>query len=507
MRAVPFLLLLVLLFCVPPAPAPAAQDYLQRFEDKVSEFTLDNGMRFLVIERHQAPVASFVTLVDVGSVNEPRGHTGIAHIFEHMAFKGTRRIGTTDWNKEKVLLDRIDRAYKAWLREKHSRDPDREELRSLRSRFERLQEKAQKFVVSNEFSRIIERNGGTNLNAGTSKDYTIYFCSLPSNRAELWFSLESERLFRPVFREFYTEKEVILEERRMRVDSDPTGRLIEELLAQAYIAHPYGNPTIGWRTDIITTTREDVRSFHERFYIPRNMTVAIAGDVDPERIHELARTYFGEFEARERTRRYITREPKQRGERSFRMLGPNQPLYVRAYHTVNALHEDAPALEILGDVLARGRTSRMYQELVEKRGLAAQIQAFNGFPGEKYPSLFLVFGVPNRGVAPKRLAGGIQEVLHAVGQGIGTEELERAKTKARADLIRGLNSNMGLARRFAKAELLRGDWRRAFTYLDRLERVTRQQVADAAARYLKRSNRTVGTMILQDKAKGGDNGQ
>jgi predicted Zn-dependent peptidase len=502
MRTVPVLLLLAAALLL-PLRAAAEEDYLQRFESKVSEFTLENGMRFLIIERHQAPVASFVTFVDVGSVDEPRGHTGIAHIFEHMAFKGTQRIGTTDWEQEKRLLERIDTAYADWLREKYSREPDRRRLEALRSSFEKLQQRAQKYVVPNEFSRIIERNGGTNLNAGTSKDYTIYFCSLPSNRAELWFTLESQRLRNPVFREFYTEKEVVLEERRMRVDSNPTGRLIEELLAQAYIAHPYGNPTIGWHTDIVTTTRDDLRSFYERFYVPRNMTVAIAGDVDPKRMKELARTYFGPFEARERSRRFITREPEQRGERRFRMVGPNQPLYVRAYHTVDALHEDAPALELLGDIMARGRTSRMYRELVAEKGLAAQVQAFNGFPGEKYPALFVIFGVPNRGVTPERLAEGIQGQIDALRkQGIEPAELQRARTKIRADLIRGLNSNMGLARRFAKAQALRGDWRRMFTYLDRLERVSPEDVAEAAQKYLQRSNRCVGEMVLNDKPEG-----
>ncbi|MCF8039176.1 MAG: insulinase family protein, partial [Desulfohalobiaceae bacterium] len=321
-----------------------AGSYLETFEDEVTAFSLDNGLRFLVIERHQAPVASFVTFVNVGSVDEPRGNTGIAHLFEHLAFKGTPNIGTTNWEKEQKILEKIDAAYTKWLRAKYIQRADEAKLTALRDRFEELQKEAQQYVVPNAFPKIIERHGGTDLNAATGKDFTMYFCSLPSNKVELWFSLESDRLMQPVFREFYTEKEVVLEERRMRVDSDPTGRMIEELQALAYLAHPYRNPTIGWSTDIRATTRDDLRSFYQQYYRPQNLTVAVAGDVDPKRIEKLARTYFGAMAKREFNPRIITREPEQRGERKFVHIGPNQPMYIEAYHTVRQLHEDSPAL-------------------------------------------------------------------------------------------------------------------------------------------------------------------
>jgi len=501
------LLFFMLLLVMPVSRTWAQEGYLERFEQKVTEFTLENGMRFLVIERHQAPVASFVTLVDVGSVDEPRGWTGIAHMLEHMAFKGTRSIGTGNWPEEKRLLERVDAAYREWLREKYREDPDSGKLSELRSEFEKLRERARKLVEPNEFARIIERNGGTNLNAGTSRDYTIYFCSLPANRMELWFSLESARLQHPVFREFYTEKEVIREERRMRVDSDPTGRLVEQLLAVSYTAHPYRHPTLGWETDLISTTRKNLRRFYEQYYVPQNMTVAIAGDVQPDRVREMARTYFGSLPRAERPPRIITREPEQLGERRFRITGPNQPLYVQAYHTVDQLDPRAPALEILGDILARGRTSRLYQELVDRQALAAEVQAFNGFPGKKHPSLFVIFGVPSKGVGPGEVAAAIDRELDRVKEhGVEPEELDRAQTKSRANLIRRLNSNLGLARAFAKAEAQRGGWRRVFTYLDRLQAVTVEEIQEVAARYLRKENRTVGTVALEDDKKDEGNG-
>ncbi len=495
-----FLCLVILLGLCQQAPA---DNYLETFEDKVTTFSLDNGLRFLVIERPQAPVASFVTFVDVGSVDEPRGKTGIAHIFEHLAFKGTPNIGTTNWEKEQKILDEVDAAYSEWLRAKYSGRADEKRLTALRTRFEELREKAGQYVVPNAFPKIIERHGGTDLNAATARDYTMYFCSLPSNRVELWFSLESDRLQNPVFREFYTEKEVILEERRMRVDSDPVGRMIEELLALAYYAHPYRTPTIGWSTDIVATIRSDLRRFYEQHYRPPNLTVAVAGDVDPKRIEELARTYFGPMPAPEASPRIITREPEQRGEREFLQTGPNQPMYIEAYHTVAQLHEDSPALDILSDILTRGRTSRLYRSLVEDRGLAQQVQAFNGFPGDKYPSLFVLYAIPRKGVDLEALTTALHQELGLIQEkGLTTEELDRVKTRLRADLLRGLKSNLGLARRLARAEAQEGGWRHVFTYLDRLQKVDQKEVRQVLANYLVPENRTLGRMLHQSPQKG-----
>ena len=490
-----FLLLAILIFCLLAAQAQA-RDYLQEFEKKVTEFSLENGITFLVVERHQAPVASFVTFIDVGSVNEPQGHTGIAHILEHMAFKGTKTIGTRNWQEEKKLLQEVEKAYNKWLKAKYESEKDEQAIEKLRARFENLREKAKQYVLPNEFAKVMEQNGATDLNAATSKDFTMYQCSLPANRIELWFSLESDRLMNPVFREFYTEKEVILEERRMRVESDPTGSLIEDLQAIAYKAHPYRHPTIGWKSDILATTRADLRAFYNKHYIPQNMTIAIAGDVRPEEIEKLARTYFADFKPRENRPDVITKEPQQEGERNFVHQSPNQPVYVEAYHTVNQENEHAPALQILGDILARGRISRMYSKLVKDEKLARRIHAFNGFPGEKYPALFMVFAVPNKGVGLKDLTKAIHEQLDKVKkEKVSEQELQRAKTRLRADLVRSLRSNLGLARNLAQAKTQQGRWQKVFTYLDRLKAVSLEDVQRVARKYLKPENRTVGRLL------------
>jgi len=478
---------------------------LEEFEKKVTEFELDNGLTFIVIERHAAPVASFVTFVNVGGANEPVGNTGIAHIFEHMAFKGTKTIGTKNWEKEKPLLEKMDKAYQEWLLEKFNPNTDSVKLASKWEKFKKYQEESHKHVKNNEFSQIIELNGGTGLNAYTNSDETAYFYSLPSNRAELWFSLESDRFKNPVFREFYTEKEVVREERRMRTESSPQGRLIEEFLAVAYTAHPYGRPVVGWNSDITATTMEDAKKFYDTYYVPSNITIAIAGDVDPDQIKEWAELYFGDIPAAEPAPPVTTQEPPQRGERRFEIIGQAQPFFLTGFHTVNNRHKDAEAMNLLSSILSNGRTSRLYKRMVEEDESALAVAAFNGFPGTKYEALFLTFTVPNRGVDLSNIEQTIDEEIEKIKNGaITQEELDRARTKARAGLIRSLDNNSGLALSFAKNEAQMGDWRTVFTRLEKLEAVTLDDLQRVAKTYLTKSNRTVGILKPEENEEVAD---
>lgn len=476
-------------------PAVLFSQNLETFEERVTEFTLDNGLHFIIIERPVAPVASFFTFVDVGGANEPVGNTGIAHIFEHMAFKGTHYIGTTDWEEEQELINQVDDAYKAWLDEKYSPGADEERLGELWDRFTELQEASKEYVVNNEFTQIIEQNGGTGLNAFTSSDATGYFYSLPQNRAELWFNLESDRFLNPVFREFYVEKDVIYEERRMRTDSNPLGRLLEEFLSVAYSAHPYGNPVVGWPSDIESTTIEDTEAFYRDFYGPGNITIAIAGDVDPGRMRELAEEYFGAMPEGNPAPELTTIEPEQRGERRFFIEEETQPFFLAGYKTVSQTHPDFAALQLVGSIISEGRTSRLYRRLVEDDQLALVVQAFNGFPGTKYQSLFITFAVPNQGVSLDDIEDAIEEEIDLVKNGdITREELDRALTNARAGLVRGLANNSGLAMQFAQTHAQYGDWRRLFTYLDDLDAVTLDDLQRVAETYFVKKNRTVGVI-------------
>lgn len=475
----------------------AGAQSLEDFEEKVTEFTLDNGLTFLIIERPVAPVVSFATYVDVGAANEPVGHTGIAHIFEHMAFKGTQYIGTNNWEKEKAALQKLDEKYQQWLAEKYKPEPDSVKIDQLWSTFEKLQENASQYVVSNEFTQIIRRHGATGLNAGTGADLTIYFYSLPENRKELWFSMESDRFKNPVFREFYKEKEVVREERRMN-ESQPFQRLLEEFQSVAYTTHPYGHPTVGWHSDITATTMEDAREFYEKYYVPSNITFAIAGDIDPDRAKELAETYFGDIPSAEAPPPVYTEEPNQRGERRFTIQGQSQPFFLMGYHTVPEGHPDFQALQLLGSVLSGGRTSVLYKRMVEKEQTALQVSAFNGYPGSKQESMFAALAVPNRGFSVDTMETTILEEIENVKKGdISKEALDRARTNVRANLIRSLDSNRGLASTLAQAEGQRGNWRTVFTDIEALEKITVNDLQRVAQKYLTKDNRTVGAIVTE----------
>lgn len=469
---------------------------LESFEQNVTEFTLDNGLHFIVVERPVAPVVSFVTFVNVGAVNEPAGHTGIAHIFEHMVFKGSKTMGTTNWEEEQAYIDKMDDAYKSWLEEKYKPNPDEELMAEHWSSFEEYQELANSYVVTNEFDEIISREGATGLNARTGYDFTDYFYSLPQNKAELWFSLEADRFQNPVFREFYEEKDVIMEERRMGIDSDPFGRLREEYLSIAYTAHPYGRTLIGWPSDITATTIEDTKSFFETYYTNDNFTFAIVGDVDANEMRDFAETYFGGIQPTQKAPTLKTLEPEQRGERRFTIEEDSQPIFFAGYHAVSQTHEDFPALELLASILSDGRTSRMYKTLVQDEQLALTAQTIIGFPGSKYQSQFVAFGLPNQGVSIDDLEKAIFDQIEKVkNEGVSQQELDRVITNAKANLVRGLNTNLGLAMNLASTHGQEGDWRRLFTRIDDLENVTVEDIQRVANEYLVKNKRTVGKIV------------
>ncbi len=497
MKKMQLTMLMVLLFIVASSATLTAQD-LSSFEKKVTTFTLDNGLRFIIIKRDVAPVASFVSFVNAGSVNEPLGKSGEAHVFEHMAFKGTQTIGTTNWEKEKPVLAEEDQAYEKWFLATLQPQPDSAKIKEEWSRFKELEAEAKKYVKNNEFSQIIDRNGGVGMNASTGSDQTIYYYSLPENRAELWFSTESDRFMHPVFREFYKEKDVIMEERRMRTDSRPIGRLIEEFLSVAYTASPYGTPVIGWPSDIKSTTIADVQDFYNKYYVPSNIVMAVAGDVDPAQMKKWAEEYFGRMPKKPDAPLMTIREPQQYGERRFVIHENSQPWYLAGYHTVSAADPDAKPLQLLASILSDGRTSRLYKKMVEDKQVALNVGAFNGFPGDKYQSMFLTYVVPNQGVPIDTVEAIMdQEIENIKEHGVTTTELNRAITNARASLVRSLNSNMGMALALAMAEAQRGDWRTVFTDLDALEKVTSADIQRVAKKYLVPSNRTVG--IIEPK--------
>jgi predicted Zn-dependent peptidase len=469
-----------------------AQD-LKAFEKRVTEFTLPNGLHFIVLERHDAPVVSFHTYVNAGSVDDPKGKTGLAHMFEHIAFKGTDTIGTTNWIAEKAALAQIETACDQLDAERHTTGtPDPEKLKALQAAVDKAIGKADSYVIPNLYPQIIEENGGVGMNAETQEDSTEYFYNFPANRVELWFYLESARFLHPVTREFYKERSVVREERRMRTESSPDGKLFEQMLATAMIAHPYREPTVGWASDIDNLRASDAEAFFARYYVPSNITIAIVGDVEPAKMKTLAAEYFGRLQKRPMPPPVITVEPKQEGPRRVEVESPAQPVELLAYHRPNQQSPDDPVFDVIADILSGGRTSIIYKDIVRDKRLSLDAGASATLPGGKYPNLFFFYLVPSQGHTAQENEKELDAVIAAFkNTKVDEATLARTKTKTRAGLIRQLDSNSGLAQLLSSFQANFGDWRKLFTSLDDIDKVTADDVQRVARQYLTPDNRTI----------------
>ncbi|WP_375512944.1 M16 family metallopeptidase [uncultured Nostoc sp.] len=481
-----------------PTVESSIQPYLNRVIKELTEFRLDNGLKFIVLERHQAPVVSFITYANVGGVDEPDGKTGVAHFLEHLAFKGTTRIGTEDYKAEKPLLETLERLDGQIKTAKA--DGKKDEVARLEAEFKQVETQAAKLVKQNELGQIVEQAGGVGLNANTSTEATRYLYSFPANKLELWMSLESERFLDPVIRrEFYKEKDVILEERRMRVENSPIGLMLEKFIDTAYKVHPYRRPVIGYDEDIRNLTPEDVQKFFDTHYVPSNLTIAIVGDVNPTQVKKLAQTYFGRYQAKTKAVEKIPVEPPQQQTQEVTLQLPSQPWYLEGYHRPTITHPDNAVYEIIGSLLSDGRTSRLYKSLVEKQRLALNAQGFSGFPGDKYPNLMLFYALTAPGHTVDELAVALrQEIDKLKTEPVAMVDLERVKTQARAGLLRTLDSNMGMAQQLLEYEVKTGSWRNLFKQLDDISAVTTADIVRVAKETFTPENRTIGKLLSKE---------
>jgi predicted Zn-dependent peptidase len=482
----------------------AAQD-VASFEKRVTVKVLDNGLTLVVCERHEAPVFSFFTHVDVGSDREYPGITGLAHMFEHMAFKGTDKIGSKDWPAEKAALAKVEETYAAYEAERRRQvGVDQAKVAELEKAWKDAMTEAQKYVVEHAFDRIVEENGGEGLNAFTDSEETAYFYSFPSNRLELWAYLESERFLRPVMREFYKERDVVFEERRMRTDSNPNGRLFEQFLGTAFIAHPYGRPIVGWPSDLQTFSATDAQRFFDTYYVAPNIVVAIVGDVKVAEVIPIVEKYFGRLRKRPKPAPLATVEPPQGSERQVTLHETAQPLYIEGYHKPSALDmKDEPVFDALQDLMSSGRTSRLYRSLVRDKKIAALAGGFNSFPGAKYPHLFVFYVIPTPGHTPGELRDAMRsEIERLKTEDVSDAELQTVKTRVKAELLRALGSNMGLAQQFAIGQSLFGDWRYYFQEVNRIGQVTKADIRRVANETFVAGNRDVGIIESTQMAGG-----
>lgn len=484
-----------LLFVLFLTAVAAAQD-VASFEKRITVKKLPNGLTIVICERSEAPVFSFFTMVDAGSTQDPQDKTGLAHMFEHMAFKGTDKIGTTNYAAEKPALAKVEVAYAAYIAERDkSVGRDEAKLKQLEQAWKDATAQADKYVVPNQFGKIVEQSGGEDLNASTDYDSTQYEYSLPSNRLELWAYLESERFLHPVMREFYKERNVVIEERRMRTDSNPIGRLEEQFIAEAFEANPYHRPTIGWLSDLNTFSATDAKAFFDKYYVPANMVVALVGDVKAAQVMPMLEKYFGRLPASPKPDETVTTEPPQNSARRVDLMEKTQPLYIEGYHRPDYKSKDDEVYDAISDLMSEGRTSRLYRALVRDKKIASFSAGFTGLPGIKYPHLFAFYAVPLPGHTTKEVADAIHvEIERVKKEDITDEELKMIKTRAEANLIRGLDDNSGLAMQLANYQTRYGDWRELFRSVDRIEKVTKEDIRRVANETFNDTNRTVGVI-------------
>jgi predicted Zn-dependent peptidase len=484
--AVVFLTVLVL------AIASARSQDLKSFGQKITAKTLPNGLTLIICERPEAPVFSYSTFVDAGDVNDPSGESGLAHMFEHLAFKGTSEIGTTDYAAEKVALAKVEAAndaYEAEYLKFVGRDENK--LKQLKQAFLQAQEEAEKYVIPNQFTDVADRNGAHELNAETGLDETMFFWSMPENRLELWAWLESSRLADTVPREFYKERDVVIEERRMRTDSSPEGRLFEQFLATAYVAHNYGRSGIGWPSEVSQISATEAMAFHRKYYIGANIVVTVVGDVKAAEALPMLEKYFGRVPSGPKPEEMTTVEPRQFAEKTLIIRDPTQPIYMEGYHRPDYRDPDNAVYDAISDILSNGRVSRLYRSLVRDKQIAAEAEGVSPHPGDKYPSMFVFFAVPNPGHTPQEIRDAIrQEIEKLKTTDVTDEELAMFKTRTRADLLRGLADNQGLANDLAEYQTRYGDWRELFLHLDKVDKVTKADIRRVANQVFIPSNRT-----------------
>jgi predicted Zn-dependent peptidase len=490
-------------------PAAAAE----KPQITVVETTLGNGMRWLLYEQHDSPTVAAFWTARVGSVNERPGITGISHFFEHMMFKGTRTIGTTNIEEDLRLIEEQEKVRDAMraemdvMRERLRRGeiddlqkPESwtERYKELDKQFDALVQKQRATIVKDQLDQIYTANGGEALNAFTSEDQTAYFLRLPKNKLELWAWLESDRLLNPVFREFYSERDVVFEERRLSTESTPLGKYDEAMNALFWEASPYKWPVVGWASDIPMYTLAQAKQYFATYYAPNNLTGVLAGDFDAAEVKPLLERYFGRIpRGAVEPPPVVTLEPKQLGEKRVSAEAETSPTVRIWWKTVPALHKDTPALDLLSDILS-GRTGRLYKGLVLGRQVANAASA--AIDDRKYAGIFMAEVTVKDGKEPAAAEAAVyEEIAKLQAEEVPAEELQKVKNAYKANAYRRLSSPFFVGFQLVRNDAL-GDWRLINTSADRRDAVTAADVRRVAQEYLTKENRTVATFLRKEGA-------
>ncbi len=480
-------LILLTLLCVTTHSATTG------FQLDVKKHTLKNGMRFLVLENHSAPVFASYIKFNTGSVDERPGLTGASHLLEHMLFKGTKIIGTSNYEAEVPIMARIDSLAHLMYAEQaklagNINTPDSTRFNELRQQIADAQSEQKKYVIKDELWSTYLQAGGTGLNASTNNDGTQYFLSLPKNRLELWAFLESDRLSNLVLREFYSERDVVKEERRLRTENEARGTLDEAVSAATFSASPYGWPVVGWMSDLHTMMREDVEEYFKSHYSPANAVAVIVGDVKAEEVFAIAERYFAPILAQPLPKPVVTFDAPHTGERRVEVEYPANPIAFITWATPSIGHPDLPALDVASSILSSGRTSRFYRNLREKKLGSASASVDYA----RYPSAFTCSITPYGNHTTLEL----EDSLYAIIDKLKTEkvsewELQKVRNQIDAQFTRSLESNQGLAGRLASSEVVTGNWHDFIDRNEAIKKVTADDVMRVVNKYLIKSNRTV----------------
>ena len=490
-------ILLILILVLASIPVRSIE-----LREQVSTFTLDNGFRVIMVEKQGAPVIHFRLMFDVGGVDEPEGLGGIAHMVEHMAFKGTTSVGTDNFKREQELLVKMDQAAEDYFSAREE-DMDDEEVTELKEEFTAAQKKAQQLADPNPLKGIFDKHGAEGYNAATGYDHTSYFLSLPANRLELFSRIKADVIENAVFRYFYEEVDVVKEERVQRNEDEPTGFLRENFLQEAFVRHFYGRPLIGSMEEIDNYRRQEALDFWNDHYHPNRAVLVMVGDVSPQEDIKIIEDYFGEISAGPEKKTYVPFEPLQMEERRTRVTFDAEPQMFIGYHIPTYPDQDAYVMDVVSSVLGTGRTSRLYRRLVIEEEVAANVSTSTGIPGYRYPNLFTVHVVTKGDHNPEEVEELVYEEIEKLKEEkISEWELQKVKNQVRANYIRELDSSSGLAYQMAFYEHFLDGWENMKEYPDKIISVTKEQIQQIADEYLLENNRTVAIL---EKEEGGSN--
>tara|TARA_Y100001934_G_scaffold36024_2_gene41316 strand:- start:2128 stop:3852 length:1725 start_codon:yes stop_codon:yes gene_type:complete len=483
----------------------------------VKEHFLSNGMKVLLLERNDAPSISGGWVARVGSVNERPGITGIAHLFEHMMFKGTPKIGTKDYKADVKIINEQERVRDAMRVEERKmremwrkgeitdlQDPDQktDKWKKLNEEFKVLIEEHRKVIVKNEFDRIYTSNGGSRMNAYTSYDHTAYFIDVPSNKLELFMWMESGRLLDPVFREFYTERDVVFEERRMRTESTPLGKFFESFNSLFWESHPYSWPIIGWPSDIPAISKKQADEFYATYYMPQNLTLVLVGDFEGNAALAMAEKYFGRLKkGKGLVPDVVTLEQPQKAEKRFYAEAETNPNIDIYWHTPAFGHKDTYPLSVLAQVLST-RTGRLHKKLVLGEKMATDTWAWQG--ARKYAGEFNMGAEVTDGNTPEEVEQVIYSLVEEVkSKLVPAKELQKVKNNFAAAEYRRLSSNHPILMQIMRSEGL-GNWREINEAGPKIQAVTAEDLQRVAKKYFAKENRAVAVYTRKPGTGGGD---